>query len=137
MKKQGFIVLITAFAVFLASASFSFAAGHSSHKGHSPMDKVGKRPSLHCVLKGHDLSNPCPHIIADDGLAEKSFLSSPCGGKTSNETPFSYNSGSSSFFDLLEAPGYKVHDLNGTFYFHNAQYTSLEPRSFDPPPKLS
>ncbi len=137
MKKQCFIVLILALAILLASAGAGFATNHASHKGHSPMDKIGKSPSLHCVLKGHDLSNPCPHLLAEDGLSEKSFLSSPCNGDASNQNPFSYTSGGSCFFDLRHAPEYAVHHFNGTVSFHHARYISIEPDPLDPPPKLS
>jgi hypothetical protein len=137
MKKQGFIVLVLAFAMVLASASVSFAGNHKSHKGHSPMKKIGKGSSLHCVLKGHDLSNPCPHLVAKGGLGEKYSLALPCDGKTSNQNPFSYNPESSSFFDLLNPLDYKVHNLNRTISFYRTEYAPLELSPLDPPPKLS
>jgi hypothetical protein len=137
MKKQGFIVLVIAFAIVLVSASFSFAADHKSHKGHFPMKEMGKALSLHCVLKGHDLSNPCPHLVAKDDLGEKYSLTLPCGGKASNQNPFSYNPESSSFFDLLNARDDKVHNLNWTIPLFKARYVSLDLSPLDPPPKLS
>jgi len=137
MKKQGFIVLVIAFAMVLASASASFAANHMSHKGHFPKKEVGKGLPLHCVLKGHDLSNPCPHLVAKGGLGEKYSLTLPCGGKTSNQNPFSYNPESSSFFDLINVPDYKVYNLNWAISLYRAGYAPLEPSQFDPPPKLS
>ncbi len=137
MKKQGFIVLVIAFAIVLVCGSSSFAADHNSHEGHFPMKEMGKGLSLHCVLKGHDLSNPCPHLVAKGDLGEKYSLSLPCGGKTSNQNPFSFNPESSSFFDLLNAPDYKVHNLNWTIPLYIVGYAPLELSPLDPPPKLS
>jgi hypothetical protein len=137
MKKQGFIVLVIAFAMVLVSANASFAANHKSHKGHFPMKEAGKGLSLHCVLKGHDLSNPCPHLVAKGDIGEKYSLTLPCGGKTSNQNPFSYNPESSSFFDLINAPDYKVYSLNWAIPLYRAGYAPLELSLLDPPPKLS
>jgi len=101
------------------------------------MEKVSSGPSLHCILKGHDLNNPCPHLLAKGDTKVEGSISSPCGGKTSNQNPFSYNSGSSSFFDLSNAPGYQAYNLNWVVPLYEAKFISMEPHPFDPPPKLS
>jgi len=137
MKKQGFIVLVIAFVIVLVCASSSFAAHHHSHKGHFPTKEMGKGLSLHCILKGHDLNNPCPHLVAKGGLGDKLSLTLPCDGKSSNPNPFSYNPDSSSYYDLLNAPDSKVHSLNWTIPLYRTEYAPLEQSPFDPPPKLS
>lgn len=136
MKKQGFIVLAIAFAIMLTSVNSSFAAHHMPHKGHSPMDKVGKGLSLHCILKGHDISNPCPHLMAKSEVSEKFSLSSSCGGKDPSQNPFSYDSGGSSYFELLDVPDYTVYDLKWTTPLYKTNYLPIEFSTLDPPPKL-
>lgn len=137
MKKQGFIVLVIACAIVLVSAGSSFAAHHVSQKGHFPMKEQGKGLSLHCVLKGHYLSNPCPHLTNKGDLEVKYSLTLPCNGKTSNQNPFSYNPESTSYFDLLKAPDFIANGLNWKITLYRTRYISFETSPLDPPPKLS
>jgi hypothetical protein len=79
---------ILVFSLCIASAfvlaSTAFASGDHQHD-HDSISPFGKTSlNLHCLLKGHSLNNPCPHILKHlGGKSLPHFIGSNCGGSPS------------------------------------------------------
>ncbi len=52
---------------------------HTSHHSISPFDKSNELPQ-HCVLKGHSINNPCPHLMKDSKSVNSITIAADCGG---------------------------------------------------------
>jgi len=136
IKLKIILVVSLLFAFGFMSTSSAFASGDHRHHHHDPMSPFGKTNlNLHCLLKGHSLDNPCPHILKH--LGEKSlpyFIGSDCGG-----SPSQNNALSSGFdFSFVEFPV----DTNTFSSPERALKSRLEKRSFlyfesiKPPPRF-
>lgn len=71
--------------VFLAGALILSAPAHAGlhhdhHSSGSLSHKASKGKPHHCVLLGHSISNPCPHILQPNSLREKVAIGMECGG---------------------------------------------------------
>ena len=85
-----FFIAVMATSIFwLAGSSQAMAmAGHNHHHGKaaSPFDAKGY--SLHCILNGHSLDNPCPKMLSVLGKNDRIYaIGAECGGSPFPMTP--------------------------------------------------
>ncbi len=134
--KMSVLLVLGVLLVFASSAS---AIGHKGHHKHgkniSPFaQKQGV--SLHCALKGHTVSDLCPHLLKMS--KDKTIpwvIGSSCGSR-----PFQKNStlsGSSLQFindSFFQMPHY---ELSHPLHLGPSILSALNNDSVDPPPKLS
>lgn len=71
--------------VFLLATFFLLVPAHAGlHHDHhsigSPFDKVSEGKPVHCILLGHSISNPCPHILNPKSHRQKIAIGPDCGG---------------------------------------------------------
>ena len=88
MKKVLF--LITLFAVFFAMGTVE-ASSHQHHpKQHALSPFTGKSEiPHHCILHGHSLKRPCPHLSGAFKNRDSFLLSVDCGGSPIKNNPTS------------------------------------------------
>ncbi len=76
--------------LFLVMALFLSAPAHAGlhHDHHYSVNTIFQKAAevkpVHCLLRGHSISNPCPHILKTKSQRERTAIAPDCGG-----TPFS------------------------------------------------
>ena len=136
MRTSWLKILLMA-AAFCLTASVSQAAVDHSHHQHPDSPFGGEQivKHLHCVLKGHSMDKPCPHIMARQrGNSGQSVIANECGG-----TPLPSNShriGSDNIFpiDAMMFDG-SVESSSNDFSAVVSFYHRLAFHSLEPPPK--
>ncbi len=86
MQKWAITFLVGVMVIFITSGSVS-AKSHNHHISHqlvSPFDKTMELPN-HCVLKGHSLNNPCPHLKKES--VNSLTIAAYCGGAPFEKKP--------------------------------------------------
>ena len=95
-------ILLMAAAFCLTASVGQAAVGHAHHH-HPDSPFVGQQDAKHphCVLKGHSMDKPCPHMVARHGGNNgQPVIANECGG-----TPLPSNShriGSENIFSISE-----------------------------------
>lgn len=134
-----FKIILVILALSVWSVAFSPSANANDvHKRHqhnaaNPFNKTNL--NLHCLLKGHSLDNPCPHILKHLGSKSLLYLiGADCGGSHSQKK------GVFAGFDItfMDSPAENI------FIFSSGQTLALpsEKRTFlfygsiKPPPKF-
>ena len=116
-------------------ATVSQAGVGPAHHHHADSPFVGQQDAQHrhCVLKGHSLDRPCPHMM-DRGNNGQPMIASDCGGTSSPSN--SHRIGSENIFSINA----RVFDGNlesqpENFFSDISFYHRLSFHSLAPPPK--
>lgn len=73
----GIVILLGA---FILSAPVYAGLHHDHHSVDSQLNKASQGKHHHCALKGHSISNPCPHILNPKSQPQKLAIGPECGG---------------------------------------------------------
>jgi hypothetical protein len=125
--------------VFLVGVLFLSVPAHAGlHHDHisidSPFHKASKGKPVHCVLLGHSINNPCPHILNPKSQTQRIAIGPDCGGLPfpSKSIPFPpLNKFFLNYENLFQKP------LAGAkkYYYPPDLYNTSIFRSIDHPPQ--
>jgi hypothetical protein len=81
---HGMKLTVTALVFLVAAIFFSMPAQaglhHDHHSTDSPFHKASKGKPVHCILLGHSINNPCPHILNPKTQMQRIVIGPDCGG---------------------------------------------------------
>jgi hypothetical protein len=134
MQKWITTFLISAMVIFITSVSVS-AKPHDHHTSHplvSPFDKTIELPH-HCIVNGHSLSNPCPHLIKK--TANSHTIAVACGGAPDKKQTIPEGAKAQKIF----SEGDKYSDLPSSHSFRVpiSKYSFILPSPLFHPPRFA
>lgn len=137
MHRVKFAVTAMVFLMGVLFLSVPAHAGsdHDHHSMESPFHNEPDGKPVHCVLLGHSINNPCPHILNPKSQTQRIAIGPDCGGRPFPSKAISFLSlnkfflNDESLIQKLLAEGEKYHYLPDL-------YTTSIIRSIDHPPKV-
>lgn len=120
--------------VLLVASGTATAMSHDHHTHSvSPFDQNKELPH-HCVLKGHSINNPCPHIVRDSKSADTIAIATDCGGAPYEKQTVPQNTNKQKVFLVNGKP--HIQPSRNSLGIVTSDYSLILPRSLFHPPRF-